>query len=93
MAVNTGVQARSLNAEPQPLGPSLAAREALHPHRLCTIRAQAELGVFQKQDAHLWLPAAGQRHGCWSNHSDEHQPDDNGGAAHAEDQKASQCAV
>ena len=77
----------------QPLGPSLATRETLHPQRLSTIGAQTELGVLQQQYTHLWLPTARLNRGGWSDHSDEHQPDDNEGAAHAGDQKASQCAA
>ena len=52
----------ALKAELQPLWPSLAAGESLHPQRLCTIGAQADPVVLQQQHAHLRLAAAGQRH-------------------------------
>ena len=61
-AIHSGAQAGPLKAELQPLWPSLAAGESLHPQRQCTIGAQADPVVLQQQHAHLRLAAAGQRH-------------------------------
>ena len=61
-AIHSGAQAGPLKAELQPLWPSLAAGESLHPQRQCTIGAQADPVALLQQHAHLRLAAAGQRY-------------------------------